>query len=93
MSALDSLLDHLRNAYAAISETEEVARRIPGDRYVLANLDALKRDANDLEAQWEEECRHSGIRYRLTGGAFLRHHPSVQKERARAVTSCRAQDR
>lgn len=75
MSALDSLLERLQRAYAKIAEIESVAIKTPGDRYVLANLDSLKRDAANLERAWEEECRHAQkevCRYRLAsdeGGA------------------------
>lgn len=68
MSGLNSSLNHLRRAYAAIGEVEEVAARFPGDRFVLANLASLKRDSARLEDVWEAECRHSQVevcRYRL----------------------------
>jgi hypothetical protein len=68
MSDIDSVLERLRRAYAAIAEVEAVAVKSPGDQYVLANLGALKRDAEDLEQQWEEECRHAQkevCRYRI----------------------------
>ncbi|MBW5437445.1 hypothetical protein FXB41_22615 [Bradyrhizobium canariense] len=68
MSGLNSLLDNLRRTYAAIGEVQEVAARMPGDIMVLANLGSLKREATDLEALWEEECRQARVevcRYRL----------------------------
>jgi hypothetical protein len=57
MLAFDSLLDHLRRAYGAISEVEEVARHFPEDKFVLANLGALKRDAQDLERDYPLDIR------------------------------------
>ncbi|MBN9526412.1 MAG: hypothetical protein J0H82_09425 [Alphaproteobacteria bacterium] len=68
MSDLDSLLDRLRESYAAINEVERVAANAPGDKFVLANLTALKREASRLESIWEEECRSDQVevcRYRL----------------------------
>jgi hypothetical protein len=68
MSGIDSVLERLRRVYAAIAEVEMVAASSPGDQYVLVNLRSLKRDAEDLEAQWEEECRsvHKEVcRYRI----------------------------
>jgi len=68
MSDIDSVLERLRRVYAAIAEVEVVAANSPGDQYVLANLKSLKRDSEDLEKQWEEECRHAQIevcRYRI----------------------------
>lgn len=68
MSGLNSLLENLQRTYAAIAEVQEVAARTPGDLMVLANLGSLKREAADLEALWEEECREARIevcRYRL----------------------------
>lgn len=68
MSALDSVLDRLRRAHATASEVETTAARFPSDKYVLANLTALKRDVSKLEQQWEEECLQQGVevcRYRL----------------------------
>jgi hypothetical protein len=76
MSALDSLLERVRSAYAAVSETEAVATRFPGDRFVLANLESLKRNAARLEAEWEEASRNQQIeicRYRLIGAAATRY--------------------
>jgi hypothetical protein len=79
MSGLDSLLDRLRHAYASIAEVEQVAARVPGDEFVLANLASLKSDAEDLESQWrtltaieqKEVCRYrliptTNIKYALT---------------------------
>lgn len=68
MSDIDSVLERLRRAFAAVSEVEAVAARSPGDRFVLANLHALKRDAEDLEKQWEDLCKDKQIevcRYRI----------------------------
>jgi hypothetical protein len=68
MSDINSVLERLRRAYGAIAEVEMVAARSPGDQYVLANLHALKRDAEDLEQQWEDECAFAQkeiCRYRI----------------------------
>jgi hypothetical protein len=71
MSAIDSLLERIRAAHAAIAEVENVAARHPGDVAVLANLGALKRSAAQLEESWEHECRTTQVeicRYRLFSG-------------------------
>jgi len=68
MSGIDSLLNGLRSAYAAINEVEEVAARFPADQFVLANLTSLKRDAENLEKLWEQACLNSQVeicRYKL----------------------------
>jgi hypothetical protein len=68
MSGINSLLDRLRSAYAAIAEVEEVAARIPKDQFVFANLVSLKRDAEDLEGQLSELAlrdQKEVCRYRL----------------------------
>ncbi len=68
MSDINSVLERLRRAYAAIAEVQMVAARSPGDRFVLANLQALKSDSEDLEQQWEEECKYAQkevCRYRI----------------------------
>lgn len=68
MSGLDSLLNRLRRAYAAVGELEATAARFPSDRFVMANLNSLKRDASDLEALWQAECERAKVevcRYRL----------------------------
>jgi hypothetical protein len=68
MSDIVSVLERLRRAYAAIGEVEAVAARSPGDRLVLANLQSLRRDAADLERQWEDACRAAEVevcRYRI----------------------------
>ncbi|MGD0104566.1 MAG: hypothetical protein ABSC06_11065, partial [Rhodopila sp.] len=51
------LTDRVRRAYEAIAKVERVAAQFPGDVYVLANLAALKRDAEELESQWAEAVR------------------------------------
>jgi hypothetical protein len=68
MSGLNSLLERLRKAYASVAEIEQVARRLPNDEYVLANLTSLKCDIDDLEGQWREFARSEQkevCRYRL----------------------------
>jgi hypothetical protein len=72
MSGLDSLLDRLRETYASISEVEAVAACVPGDRYVLANLESIKKVASQLEEQWDLEClnQHTEVcRYRILSGS------------------------
>lgn len=68
MSGFDSLLEDIRAAYAEISEIEEVARAVPGDRLVALNLSSLKRHVQALERSWEDEARYAQkeiCRYRI----------------------------
>lgn len=62
------LTDRVQRAYEAIAKVERVAAQFPGDKYVLANLASLKRDAEELERQWSEVARleqKEVLRYRL----------------------------
>ena len=68
MSAIDSLLDRLRQTHGAIAAVESVAARNIGDQSILANLHSLKRSADQLERDLEEECQAVQVeicRYRL----------------------------
>ena len=56
MSGFDSLLERLREAYAAASEMQVAARAAPGDQYVIANLGSVQRFAKQLESEWEAAC-------------------------------------
>jgi hypothetical protein len=58
MSDFASLLNKLQRAYARISEVERAAAQFPGDRYVLANLSSLRRDAETLNDLWIESAKH-----------------------------------
>lgn len=58
MSDFASLLDKLQRAYARISEVERAAAQFPGDKYVLANLSSLRRDAEALNDIWIESAKH-----------------------------------
>lgn len=57
MSDFGSLLDRLHRAYSEIAEIEAVASGNPGDRFVLSNLSEMKRHAEELERDWEEQAR------------------------------------
>jgi hypothetical protein len=68
MSDIDSVLERLRRVYAAIAEVEAVVANSPGDQFVLVNLRSLKRDAEDLEEQLDDECKYAQkeiCRYRI----------------------------
>lgn len=68
MSGFDSVLESLRDVYAAIGEAEVAARNAPGDRYVLANIASLKEHAAELEEIWQEACHQAQkevCRYRM----------------------------
>jgi hypothetical protein len=68
MSDIDSVLNRLRRAYAAIDDVERAAKGHPGDRFVIANLQSLQSHASLLEQQWEDECRFTQreiCRYRI----------------------------
>lgn len=68
MSSIDSLLDGIRAAYAQLGEAELVAANYPGDRSVLASVGSLKAHAEQLEAEWMEECNVRQVevcRYKL----------------------------
>lgn len=64
----DSLLEGLRSAFARVSEVEAVIAAHPDDRHVMISLESVKRDAQQLEAEWIEQCRVRQIevcRYKL----------------------------
>lgn len=56
MSDFGSLLEDIQRTYAEIAEVEATAREFPKDRFVLANLSSLKRQADQLEELWELEA-------------------------------------
>lgn len=68
MSNLNVLLDQLRRAHAAVGEMQEAIAKFPSDRYAQSNLDVMRKEAQALEAEWEEECRSQDVevcRYRI----------------------------
>lgn len=72
MSGFASLLDRVQRAYARISEMQALAANFPGDKYVLANLSSLKREAEELEQLWQEEAKleeKEVCRYRIIADA------------------------
>lgn len=68
MSGFNSLAESLQRIYSEISQVESVAKKNPGDVFVLANLHSLQRRAEILEQEWEDAALHvenEVCRYRI----------------------------